>query len=174
MKILTAAAFTAVFACAMALAFSVGQAADDGAAPAVTAPAEATPADPDAKAAALELMDAIGAGKNFDNLLAKLKTHVTQNAESPAAQASNGAFAQLAAKFADYKKQMTDETAALYAGKFTAAELKTVSEFYKSPAGAKFIAQMPDVMERAGDIGQKFAVQMMKDLKAAKDAQAPN
>ena len=136
-----------------------------------TAPAAAAPIDPAATSAALELMDVIGASKNFDNMLAMLKTHVTTNAgDSAAAKASTDAFDKLVDKFGTYKKQMKDETAALYATKFTAAELKAVTEFYKSGAGTKFIAQMPDLMEEAGGIGQKFAVQMMKDLKEAKDA----
>ena len=140
-------------------------------APAPAPAATPAPADPAATSAAIELMDVIGASKNFDNMLTMLKTHVTTNAgDSTAAKASTDAFDKLVGKFSTYKKQMLDETAALYATKFTAAELKSVTEFYKSGAGTKFIAQMPDLMEEAGGIGQKFAVQMMKDLKEAKDA----
>lgn len=179
-RLLTAAR-TPLIAWALAAWFATGLVlpamAQDAAAPAgetAAAPAPAAtpaPADPAATSAALELMDVIGASKNFDNMLAMLKTHVTTNAgDSAAAKASTDAFDKLAGKFGTYKKQMKDETAALYAAKFTAAELKTVTEFYKSAAGTKFIAQMPDLMEEAGDVGQKFAVQMMKDLKEAKDA----
>lgn len=138
------------------------------AAPAV---APAAPSDPAKLAAALELMDAIGASNNFDNMLKMLKTHVTAGAgDGPAAQASTDAFDKLITQFGTYKKQMTDETAALYASKFSVAELKSVTDFYRSGAGARFIAEMPALMEQAANIGQKYAVQMMKDLKAAKDA----
>ena len=172
---LIAWALAACFATALVLPTMAQDAAAPAGetAPALTpAPATTTPpADPAATSAALELMDVIGASKNFDNMLAMLKTHVTTNAgDSAAAKASTDAFDKLVDKFGTYKKQMKDETAALYATKFTAAELKAVTEFYKSGAGTKFIAQMPDLMEEAGGIGQKFAVQMMKDLKEAKDA----
>ncbi|MEQ1576978.1 MAG: DUF2059 domain-containing protein [Hyphomicrobium sp.] len=135
-----------------------------------TAAPAAGPVDPAAAAAAVELLEVIGAAKNFDNMLAMLKKHVTSAAgDGPAAKETAEAFDKLINQFGTYKKQMTDETAALYATKFSASELKAVAEFYRSGPGTKFIAEMPELMEQAGGIGQKYAVQMMKDLKEAKD-----
>ena len=143
------------------------------AAPAAPAAPAAAP-DPATLAAAIELMEVIGAAKNFDNMVGMLKKHVTSAAaDEPTATKLAEFFDKLLVKFSTYKKPMMDETAAIYAKKFTAAELKQVTEFYKSGPGTKFIAEMPALMEEAGGIGQKYAVQMMKDLKEAKDVPAP-
>ena len=162
--------FTFAFAACLVVSLALPVRAQDAPAPSATMAPAAVPANPATMAAAVELMDVIGASKNFDNMLAMLKTHVTTGAgDGPAAKDTADAFAKLVDKFSTYKKQMLDETAALYAAKFTAAELKAVTEFYKSGAGVKFIAEMPDLMDQAGGVGQKFAVQMMKDLKDAKE-----
>jgi len=150
---------------------SAAQEAPAAATPAPAAVPPPVPTDPSAVAAAVELMSVIGASNNFDNMLNMLKTHVTAGASDEAAQkAATETFEKLIAQFGTYKTQMLDETAALYASKFTTAELKSVTDFYKSGAGRKFIAEMPVLMEEAANIGQRFAVQMMKDLKTAKEA----
>jgi uncharacterized protein len=130
-------------------------------------PAAAVAPDPAAVAAAAELMEAVGASKNFDKMLGMLKQHVVASAGSDTAKAEQATktFDKLLDKFSGYKKQMMDETAALYATRFTVAEMKTVADFYRSGTGAKFISEMPELMEQAGGIGQKYAVQMMKELR---------
>jgi uncharacterized protein len=139
--------------------------------PAAAAAPAAAPVDPAALAAAKDLMEVTGAAKNFDNMVAMLKKHVMTSAgEGPAAQAMAETFDKAMVKMGSYKQQMMDEMAALHATKFTAAELKAVTDFYKSGPGAKFVTVMPELMQEGGAIGQKYAVQMMKDLKEAKDA----
>jgi uncharacterized protein len=139
-------------------------------APSVTAPvaAPAAPADPASIAAALELMDVTGASKSFDNITSMMRQHVSAGAADAAGTDKMKTFDDMMAKFATYKPDMLKETAAVYAQKFSAAELKTISEFYKSGPGAKFITAMPDLMKDGGAIGQKYAMKMMQEFRAAK------
>ena len=128
-------------------------------------------ADPATVAAALELMEVTGASKTFDNLTSMMRTHVSAGASAGPAGASEQAtkiFDEMMVKFAAYKPQMMNETAALYAQRFTAAELKTIADFYRSGTGAKFISEMPELMKEGGAIGQKYAMKMMQEYKDAK------
>ncbi len=146
-------------------------AAEDAAAPAAEAPATAptAPVDPDALAAAVELMDVTGGSKTFDSITAMMRQHVSAAAtEATGTADATKLFDDMMTKFATYKPQMLQETAALYAQKFTAAELKTITEFYKSGPGAKFIVAMPELMKEGGAIGQKYAMKMMQEYRAAK------
>jgi len=45
----------------------------------------------------------------------------------------------------------------LYMEKFSEKELREIAAFYKTPAGRKAIAAMPDLMEQAAEIGMKRA-----------------
>lgn len=160
------------FSACLAATWLVPAMAEDAAAPAAAAPpVAAATVDPAALAAAKDLMEVTGAAKNFDNMVAMLKKHVTTSAgDGPAAQAMAETFDKAMSKIGSYKQQMMDEMAALHASKFTADELKAVTDFYKSGPGAKFVTVMPELMQEGGAIGQKYAVQMMKDLKETKDA----
>jgi uncharacterized protein len=163
---------TIAFAAFVATSWLTPASAEDVAPPpaAATAPVPVA-VDPAALAAAKDLMEVTGAAKNFDNMVAMLKKHVMTSAgDGTAAQAMAETFDKAMSKIGSYKQQMMDEMAVLHANKFTAAELKAVTEFYKSGPGAKFVTVMPELMQEGGAIGQKYAVQMMKDLKEAKDA----
>ncbi len=134
------------------------------------APPVAAAVNREALAAAKDLMEVTGAGKNFDKMVGMLRTHVTASAgDGPNSKAVADAFDKAMSKISGYKQQMMDDMAALHAAKFTAAELQAVAEFYKSGPGAKFITLMPELMKEGGAIGQKYAMQMMKDFKDAKD-----
>jgi uncharacterized protein len=160
-----AAAAVCVFAAAAFTNAPFVSAEDAPAAPVVAA------VNPEALAAAKDLMVVTGAAKNFDNMVGMMKTHVTASAgQGPDAKAIADSFDKAMTKIASYKQQMMDEMAALHAAKFSADELKAVTEFYKSGPGAKFVTLMPELMQEGGAIGQKYAVQMMKDFKDAKEA----
>jgi hypothetical protein len=48
------------------------------------------------------------------------------------------------------------ETVPLYARTFSAAELKQITAFYRTPVGAKMLASMPKLMGEGMQIGQKI------------------
>jgi hypothetical protein len=62
---------------------------------------------------------------------------------------------------------MISDFAVLYAQTFTAEEMKTVADFYRSGAGAKFIAKTPDLMRKGAAIGMKYSEKIADEMKAA-------
>ena len=76
-------------------------------------------------------------GKDLNEIAAKLRT-------------------DLAPRF----DELTNEVAKLYATHFTEAELKDLLTFYKTPVGAKLVAEQPKI----GDEGIKFAQDWANNL----------
>jgi hypothetical protein len=60
--------------------------------------------------------------------------------------------------------QIVDEIAAIYARRFTAAEMREVAQFYRSPTGQKLVQQMPDIVQQSGTIAQQFSKQIATEL----------
>ncbi len=65
----------------------------------------------------------------------------------------------------EYKDQMITEFATLYSETFTAEEMKAVADFYRSGAGAKFIAQTPELMRKGAEIGMKYSAKIADEMK---------
>jgi hypothetical protein len=53
---------------------------------------------------------------------------------------------------------------ALYSETFTAEELQGILDFYKSPAGQKFIVKQPELMQKSMQISQKLMARIMPRL----------
>jgi hypothetical protein len=64
------------------------------------------------------------------------------------------------------------ELVELYAGEFTAAELKEARMFYSTSTGKKFISSMPRMMELGGAIGGKQVEQHLPELQALIEQEA--
>ena len=63
---------------------------------------------------------------------------------------------------------------ALYAETFTAAELKDLIAFYKSPAGQAFTKKQPELTRRSVEMSQKLMMQVMPKIQAmAKEMATP-
>ena len=63
---------------------------------------------------------------------------------------------------------------ALYAETFTAAELKDLIAFYKSPAGQAFTQKQPELTRRGVEMSQKLMLQIMPKIQAmAKEMATP-
>jgi uncharacterized protein len=161
----TAACMALMTLMTAATSLTVNVQAQDAAPP----PVAAAPADPAAKAAAIELMNATGDTKAFDNIMSMMRKHIQASAQGEAAAAATmKTFDEMMVNFAAYKPQMIEETAALYAQKMTVVEMKAITEFYKTGPGAKFVSILPELMKEAGGIGQKYAMKMMQEYRAAK------
>ncbi|MGD9785962.1 MAG: DUF2059 domain-containing protein [Hyphomicrobiaceae bacterium] len=137
--------------------------------------AQEAPAAIDAKRleAARGLIEATGAKKQIELMLDVMKDGITKGAIEAGGGADQAArmeaeFAEFSKRFQTYRDQMVDDLSALYAERFTTAELDEISGFYRSGTGAKFIAAMPELMQRGGAIGQKYGIQAMRDLEALK------
>lgn len=127
-------------------------------------------ADPTRLEAAKELIDVTGARKQIELMLDVMKQSfgkgVREKGDPEVAARIESDFQAFSQKFQGYREKMVDEFAALYAEKFSADELKEVTAFYRSGAGAKFIATMPELMQRGGEIGQRYGIMAMRDLDA--------
>lgn len=144
---------------------------------AAPATAQENPADPERVAAAMELIEVTGAKKQIELMLDMMKQGMGAGArESGRGEADAQAekdFAAFSAKFKSYRDQMVEEFASLYAERFTAAELKEVSAFYRSGTGAKFISAMPELMQQGAQIGQKYGLMAVRELKAIQKKNKP-
>lgn len=148
-----------MFVCAPAFAETQG-----------AAPVAAT-ADPARIAAARELMEVTGVSRQLDGMLNAIKQNAAKGAATGGGEEASkkvaAAFEEATKKFLSYKEDMINDFAALYAKTFTAEEMKTVTEFYKSGPGAKFITMMPQVMQEGGAIGIKYSQRVLEDIKAS-------
>ncbi len=133
--------------------------------------------DPERLAAAMELIEVTGAKKQIELMLDVMKQSVgvgaSEAAGSGAGAAAEKEFATFSAKFQSYRDQMIEEFATLYAERFTAAELKEISVFYRSGTGAKFISIMPELMQQGAQIGQKYGLMAVRELKAMQQKKKP-
>jgi uncharacterized protein len=155
-------------ACA-ALALVVPASAEDAAAP-----------QPDAAriAAARDLLEVTGVTKQMDGMVDAMSKGFAKGAKADTTEAGkklSDQFDEGMKKFLEYKKQMIEEFAVLYAETFTAEEMKQVADFYRSGTGAKFITMMPQLMQKGAAIGMKYSEKIAKDMEAgaAPPAAAP-
>jgi hypothetical protein len=125
--------------------------------------------DPERIAAAKDLLDATGVAKQMDGMMQAMSKGFERGATSSGGSASGKAATQqfnvFLDKFAAYRQPMLDDFAALYAERFTAEELKSIADFYRSGAGARFIAVMPELMQAGSQIGMRYAEKVMADIK---------
>lgn len=134
---------------------------------------DATNVDPARVAAAKELMEATGVTKQMDGMVAVMGEGFRRGAKD----AGGGALAnKVGDEFDDhmkrllsYREAMLEEFAIVYAERFTAEELKSVTEFYKSPIGQKFIAASPELMQAGAAIGIKYSQKALQAPYAGKD-----
>jgi len=61
-------------------------------------------------------------------------------------------------------EKMKNDYIAIYVKTYTEKEIRAISEFYKSPAGKKFIEKMPQLMQESMAISQKNMPEIMKKI----------
>ena len=60
--------------------------------------------------------------------------------------------------------EMIDEMIKIYAEEFTVAEIKQITEFYKTPVGEKLALKMPILAKKGAEVGQKKVQDNMLEL----------
>lgn len=130
---------------------------------------EAKPAaDPVRVAAARDLMEVTGVTKQMDGMIDAMVQGFQKGAKAETSEAGkkmSGEFEAMMTKFRSYKEEMLTDFANLYAENFTAEEMKTVSDFYRSGTGAKFIQMTPALMQKGAQIGMKYSERMVNDMR---------
>lgn len=144
----------------------------------VSAPALAEdakpPVDPARIAAARDLMEVTGVTKQLEGMMDAMKQGFAKSAKSENSEAGkkmSEGFDAAMTKFMGYRGEMLQDFAALYAETFTAEEMKSVADFYRSGTGAKFIAMTPELMQKGSVIGMKYSQKVIEDMKASAAAQ---
>ena len=126
-------------------------------------------ADPARIAAARDLMEVTGVTKQLDGMMDAMKEGFSRGAkadESKAGKEMSSSFNDAMAKLMAYKGDMMTDFAQLYAESFTAEEMKTIADFYRSGTGAKFISMMPDLMKKGSEIGMKYSQKAISGIDA--------
>jgi hypothetical protein len=124
---------------------------------------------PDRLAAAMEMMEVAGVARQFDEVMPVLAEHLSQSFVALApdkAETIREVFSQLSSKFVARKAELIEQIAGLYAEQLTAEELGAIISFYKSPAGARFIAIQPRVVRQSMVVGQRWGSQIGQELEA--------
>jgi len=113
----------------------------------------------DAEAAARELVTTIKLDEQFKAMLPmifkSLKPAIVQN--RPDVDRDYDALVPIAiAKMSARVNELEDALAAIYASNFSAAELRDLIAFYKSPTGQKMLQKTPSIAQQTMAAGQKF------------------
>lgn len=66
---------------------------------------------------------------------------------------------------------LRDDLVALYAGEFTAEELRAAREFYATPAGSKFLELTPRLVGMGAELGVRHVQENLHELKAMVEAE---
>jgi hypothetical protein len=127
-------------------------------------------------AAARDLLDVVGVTRQMDGMVSAMSQGFSQGAGSanPAVgKKLSGEFDAMMRKLLVYKEQMISDVAVLYAQTFTADEMKTVADFYRTGPGAKFIAKTPELMQKGAAIGMKYSQKIIDDMRKAEPGRLP-
>lgn len=120
-------------------------------------------------AAAQELMVAAGSAKQFDQFMPLMAANMTKAFVSLAPHAEKQiqeVMGQLLDRFSKRKNELIDQIASLYAEKLTLEELQELTRFYSSGVGAKFIAMLPELMQRSMLLGQRWGEAIGREIEA--------
>jgi hypothetical protein len=123
------------------------------------ASAQAAP-DPDAIAAAKELVIAMRATEQFKLLVPQMMQAMKQAALSgqPQMEPQFDAISAVLLKAASARvDEVSDQMVGVYARHFTADELRQLTAFYHAPVGQKLLQAQPAIAQESFAIGQNLA-----------------
>ncbi len=131
-------------------------------------PATEAPSNSEAAklAAARNLLVATHAEAQFAAMIPLIFQQLRQvlSAQSPDRQDDiNQVFDEVLKQSIDRRSEIIDQIAHLYATRFTAEEMNTVADFYRSPVGQKFIAAMPGLAADAMKMGSAWGEQVGRE-----------
>ena len=110
--------------------------------------------------AAREMMAATGAENAFRAILAVMGAQITtvvvqqnKGKEKKAREILKPILADAASR----REEMVAQAAKVYAKRFSVAEMKQITDFYKTPVGRKLVAQLPQIMQESMQIGRRMS-----------------
>jgi len=132
-------------------------------------PVRAQSPDPEALAAARELLVAMRFSDQFKaimpTVLRALKPAIVQN--RPEVERDFDAVVPLLMEGMSTRlNELGEGTAVIYAANFTTAELRDITAFYRTPTGQKFLQKAPAVMQQSMAMGQRFGQAISGELQS--------
>jgi uncharacterized protein len=133
------------------------------------APAHSQSPDPDALAAARELLNTMKFSDQFKAILPvviqSLKPAIVQN--RPEVERDYDAIMPLVLQgMTSRLNELGEATAAVYAANFTAGELRDITAFYRTATGQSFLQKLPVVTQQSMAIGQRFGQAVTSELQS--------
>jgi hypothetical protein len=124
---------------------------------------------PDAAAIkeAHELLLVLGADRETDGILNAMRKSLSEMKEldkSEAGRATSSEFDAMLERFESYKDDMMSELAALYAERFSIAEMRELKEFYLTGVGKKIVEQTPELLAKGTEIGARWRQRMRDEM----------
>jgi uncharacterized protein len=142
----------------------VGAQADRGSAQNATAPSA------EQLAAARDVLEATGAVKKLDAIIEHLANQMRQSLLIKKPEHSKDieqVISDLAGRFKPRKTELVDRIADVYARRLSLADLKSITQFYRSEVGARFAGLLPDITQEAWQAGQYWSADIGRDMEAA-------
>lgn len=137
----------------LALALSTASALAQQAVPATPAPAApAAPAQPTAAhlAAAKDVIQLSGLSRSFEFVVPQFMDQLRQTFATTRPEIMTeltNTLTQLRPEFEAQKNDLLTSASRIFAGRMNEAELKEVATFFRSPAGQRYVAAQPQMMD---------------------------
>ena len=137
----------------LVLALSAAPALAQQAAPAAPAPAApAAPAQPTAShlAIAKDVIQLSGLGRSFEFVVPQFMDQLRQTFATTRPEIMTeltNTLTQLRPEFAAQKNDLLNAASRIFASRMTEAELNQVATFFRSPAGQRYVAAQPQMMD---------------------------
>jgi len=133
-----------------------------------SSPAQAQPA-PTAShlAAAKELVDLVGAAREFEPLVTGVIIQAASNylqGNPTFAKDLNEIAEQLVTEYLPRKAEMQNEVIRLYATRLTEKEIRDILAFYKSPLGQKMLTESQFVVTESFKKGEVYAAKLREEI----------
>ena len=133
----------------------------------LTAPARAQSPSPESTAAARELVNTMNLAEQFKTMMPMIMKNLKPamvHGRSDLDRDYDVLVPILLEGFQARIGELIDAVSVIYAGNFSAEELRAVAAFYKTPAGQKFLQKTPAVMQQTMAAGQQFGQSVAADM----------
>jgi hypothetical protein len=121
-------------------------------------------------AAARDVLEATGAAKKLDVIIDHLANQMRQSLLIKKPEHSkeiDQVIGDIAGRFKPRKTELVDRIADVYARRLSLADLKSISQFYRSEVGTRFAGLLPDITQEAWQAGQYWSADIGRDMEAA-------
>ena len=134
----------------------------------VASPVRAQPQpSPSHLAAAKELVEVIGASRQFESIATQVIVQVASNflqSNSALAKDLNEIVDLMVTEYLPRRAEMQNEIIRLYASRLTEQEIKDVLTFYKSPLGKKMLIESQNVLGESVNRADLWAVKFREEV----------